>query len=80
MMYEVRYNYLKTLSLGFLYIYKGLTFPQARRVLEDRPARNMPPVKLRIIVVISNIKVSNTERKRYRNTFPSHSIYRMAAC
>ena len=100
MMYDGRYNYLKTLikvpivichkgnlsrkhvklSVGFLYVYKGLTFPQARRVLEERPARNMAAMKIRNKVVTSNITVSNTERTRYRNTFPSHSIYLMAAC
>ena len=84
MMYDGRYNYLKTLikvpiaicheetlsrkhdklSLGFRFIYKCLTFPKARRVVEDRPARNMATMKVGNIVVTSNITVSNTECTR----------------
>ena len=40
----------------------------------------MAAMKVRNIVVISNITVSNTERTRNRNTFQSHCVYLMAAC
>ena len=69
----------ENLSLDFGIHTSVLIFLQARRVVEDRPARNMAAMKVRNNIVTSYITVSNTERTRYRNTFPSHSIYRMAA-
>jgi len=40
----------------------------------------MAAMKVRNIVVISNITISHTQITRNRNIFQSHCIYRMAAC